>query len=322
MRVLGRWSLLLAVSFTSGLAFAEPTAPSAASTPAEPAAPSPVAAAPEPPGPPAPAPVPPEVAPPQQAPTDEVNPTTTTEVGTGPVASPASSGTSPAQVRAEETKPVGTTAAAKAEARADFTRDFHALPLTLEARFGFNARLGSSFDHAADEEHWGPSYAFASYIAWRPEFALGLEVDHIGLGRVRALTGQTSVDNEYSATGAWLGARVFPIRTERLDFFVNLRVGMVWQHVDALGTRSDSMSITQPAQSYSCAEWDGPGIGLGGALGLAYRVSRHLAFVSRLELNGERLSGDSLGSCADGIGSVATLGGSVGLAYEFETAPK
>jgi len=251
-----------------------------------------------------------------------VSTTSTTEVGTGTVATPASSGTAPAQVRAEETKPVGSTPAAKEEARPDFTRDFGAVPLTLEARFGFNARLGSSFDDAADEEHWAPSYAFASYIAWRPEFALGLELDHSGLGRVRALTGQTSVDNEYSATGAWLGARVFPVRTKRLDFFVNLRVGMVWQHVDALGTRSDSMSITQPAPSYSCAEWDGPGLGLGGALGLAYRVGRHFSFVTRLELNGERLSGDSLGSCADGIGSVATLGGSVGLAYEFETAPK
>ena len=211
--------------------------------------------------------------------------------------------------------------AADVESPTDFRRDFSALPLTLEARFGFNARLGSSFDDAAREEHWGASYALASYLAWKPEFALGLELDHSGLGRVRALSGQTSVDNEYSATGAWLGARVFPIRTERLDFFVNLRVGMVWQHVDALGTRASS-SITEPAQSFTCAEWDGPGIGLGGALGVAYRVGRHIAFVSRLELNGARLSGETLGTCADGIGSVASLGGSVGLAFEFETAPK
>ncbi|HYQ46560.1 MAG TPA: hypothetical protein VER11_31540 [Polyangiaceae bacterium] len=316
MRVPGPWSLLLAACFTSGLALAQPVAPGATPPPAE-------AEPPAPPSPPAPAPVAPEVAPAPSPVAGEQSTTSTTEAGTGTVATPASAGTSPAQVRAQETKPVGTSPIASEEdAPPDYTRDFHALPLTLEARFGFNARLGSSFDDAADEEHWGPGYAFASYLAWRPEFALGLEFDHIGLGRVRALTGQTSVDNEYSATGAWLGARVFPIRTERLDFFVNLRVGMVWQHVDALGTRSDGTSITQPAQSYSCAEWDGPGIGLGGALGLAYRLGRHFSFVSRLELNGERLSGDSLGSCADGIGSVATLGGSVGLAYEFETAPK
>ena len=207
-----------------------------------------------------------------------------------------------------------------AEPPSDLTRDFHALPLTLEGRLGFNARLGSSFDDATQEEHWGASYAFATYLAWRPEFALGLELDHSGLGSVRASSGQSSTDNQYTATGAWLGARVFPIRRERLDLFVNLRIGMVLQHVDALGTR-ESLSITEPAQSFACTAWDGPGFGLGGALGLAYRLGRHVSFVSRLDLSGARLSGEPLGTCADGIGSVASLAGSVGLAFELETAP-
>jgi hypothetical protein len=314
MRVPGSWSLLLAMSFTSGFALAQPAAPAA--PPSDP----PRQAEPAPPSPPAPAPVAPEAAPAAAQATGEVSSTSTTEAGTGTPATPATAGTAPAQVRAEETKPVSTTAA-EGEPPTNFTRDFHALPITLEARFGFNARLGSSFDDATDEEHWGASYAFASYFAWRPEFALGLELDHSGLGRVRALTDQTSVDNQYTATGAWLGARVFPLRTERFDFFVNLRVGMVWQHVDSLGTRA-SASITEPAQSYACTDWDGPGFGLGGGLGVAYRLSRHFAFVSRLDLNGVRLNDGSLGSCADGIGSVATLGGSVGLAFEFETAPR
>lgn len=250
-----------------------------------------------------------------------MNTTSTTEVGTGTPATPESSGTSPAEVRAEKTKPVGEKVLEVEEPNREFIRDFSALPLTLEARFGFNARLGSSFDDASDEEHWGASYAFASYFAWRPEFALGLELDHSGLGRVRVLRDQTSVDNEYNATGAWLAARVFPLRSERFDFFVNLRVGMVWQHVNSFGTR-ESASITEPAQSYACSESDGPGFGLGGALGLAYRLSRHVSLVSRLDLSSAHLSGDSLDSCADGIGSVATLGGSVGLAFEFETKPK
>jgi len=301
MRAFGSGCLLLALSFTSKVALAQQ---------------------PEPPSPPAPAPVAPEVAPPPSPASDEVNTTSTTEAAAGPPATPATSGTEPAEVRAEQTKPAAVTAAAEPERPTNFARNFRALPLTLEARFGVAARLGSSFDDAADEEHWGASYALASYLAWRPEFALGLELDHSDLGRVRALTDQTSVDNEYSSTGAWLGARVFPVRSERLDFYVNLRVGMVWQHVDALGTRAVSVSITEPAQSYSCADWDGPGLGLGGALGLAYRLSRHFAFVSRLELSSERLSGGVLGSCAQGLGSVATLGGSVGLAFEFETAPK
>ncbi|HYP77619.1 MAG TPA: hypothetical protein VER12_16720 [Polyangiaceae bacterium] len=310
MRLAGSWSLLLAASFTSGLAQAQPATSSVSASPPEPAPP--------PPPPPEPAPA----APPPASGDTNTSSTTAADVAPESAESSPAEATSPALSHSEQTTPVGANPLPDGEPATDFRRDFSALPLTLEARFGFNARLGSSFDAAAQEEHWGPSYGFASYISWRPEFALGLELDHTDLGRVRALSGQTSIDNEYSATGAWLGARVFPIRSERWDFFVNLRVGMVWQHVDALGTRGEGMSITEPAQSFACTDWDGPGIGLGGALGLAYRVGRHIAFVSRLDLNGERLSGEALGTCADGIGSVASLGGSVGLAFEFETAPK
>ena len=75
-----------------------------------------------------------------------------------------------------------------------------------------------------------------------------------------------------------------------------------------------------PATSFSCTQWDGPGIGLGAAVGLNYRIARHVAFVTRLDAVGERLNGAELGTCADGIGSVTTVAGTVGLAYEFETA--
>jgi hypothetical protein len=314
MRVPGSWSLLLAASFTSSLALAQPAASGA------PAAPPPE---PAPPSPPEPTPAPPP-------PADDTAPTSAASAAPGDTAGAApQTGVTPAktatlaEVRTGTTSPVGVSpAAANADPPSDFSRDFQALPLTLEARLGFNARLGSSFDDATEEERWGATYAFAAYFAWKPEFALGLELDHSGLGSVRALSGQDSIDNQYSATGTWLGARVFPIRRERLDFFVNLRVGMVFQHVSAFGTRETSGSITEPARSYSCSEWDGPGIGLGGGLGIAYRLGRQISFVSRVDLSGARLNGESLGTCADGIGSVASLSGSVGLAFEFETAPK
>ena len=50
------------------------------------------------------------------------------------------------------------------------------------------------------------------------------------------------------------------------------------------------------------------------------QVARHVAFVTRVDAAGERLSGAELGTCADGIGSVTSVAGTVGLAYEFETA--
>jgi hypothetical protein len=203
-----------------------------------------------------------------------------------------------------------------------FARDYDAWPLTLEGRFGFNARFGSSFDSSADDEVLDTSFALGAYLAWRPEYALGLELEHSGLGRVRALSAENSIDAEYSVTSAWLAARVFPWRSERLDVFLNLRIGLAMQHLDALGTRQESSSITVPAVSFSCGEWDGPGIGLGAALGLDYRIGRHVAFVTRLDAAGERLSGDELGTCADGIGSVTTVSGTVGIAYDFDTAKR
>jgi len=299
MRVAGSWSLLLAASFTSGLALAQPVAPPPPPPPPPPASEEP-AATPEPSASPSETTdTSPETgaAPPNTAPLEERRPATVLAVGASPT-------------------PPGV------DSDRDFRRNYDALPLTLEARFGFNARLDSNFGDGAQENHWGPSYAFAAYLALNREFSLGLELDHVGLGRVRALTGQNSIDSEYGATGAWLGARVFPIRRERLDMFVNLRVGLVFQQVDARGTRADATNITVPARSFACNEWDGPGFGFGGAFGVAYRLGRRVSFVSRVDLTGARLSGDTLGECAAGIGSVASLGGSVGLTYEFETAPK
>jgi hypothetical protein len=202
-----------------------------------------------------------------------------------------------------------------------FALDYGAWPIAIEARFGFNARLSSSFD-SSDDELLDTHFALGAYLAWSSEYAFGVEFEHTGLGRVRALSDENSVDAEYSTTSAWLAARVFPWRSERWDLFLNLRLGLALQHVDAFGTRQDPTLITVPATSFSCGAWDGPGIGLGAALGLDYRVARHVSFVTRLDATGERLSGDELGTCADGIGSVTSLGGSVGLAYIFESATK
>ena len=124
-------------------------------------------------------------------------------------------------------------ASAEPIAERSFARNYRALPLSLELRFGVNSRLSSSFDAAAHEELIDSSWAMAGYLAWNPEYAVGLELEHSGLGRVRGTSGRNSIDADYSASGAWLAARVFPVRRERFDLFVNLRLGLVLQHVEA-----------------------------------------------------------------------------------------
>ncbi len=317
MRALGGGLLVLSLSFVSLPASAQsasPSEPAVPVAPAPPADPVPPPPAPEPPTPepPPPAPSSTTIEPAAPPPTPVGNPTTvpTTQESVAPL---------------DEKRPATTLAATAREAPAApevrrFDVDYEALPLTLEARFGFNARLGSSFDNTSDDEQVDTAYAIGAYLAWKPEYALGLELEHTGLGRVRALSGENSSDTEYSSTSAWLAARVFPWRSERLDLFVDLRLGLAMQHVDALGTRETSTSITEPATSFSCSEWDGPGIALGAALGLNLRISRHVAFVTRLDAAGERLNGDVIGTCADGIGTTTSLAGSVGLSYTIETA--
>jgi hypothetical protein len=331
MRAFGSGSFLLTACVASSLAFGvtsagaqtepaptpptqpSPPVPAPAPPPAPPPAPTPAPPTPPSPATPLPAPSAPDSAAPAPAPTSESSP---------PLATPPQTA-----APLDEQRPATTLAASAHEAQpappaGRFGFDYDLLPLTLEARFGFNARFGSSFDSTDDDQVLDTSFALGAYLAWSPEYAVGLELEQTGLGRIRGLSGENSIDAEYSATSAWLATRVFPWHSERLDVFLNLRLGLAMQHVNALGTRVESDSIAVPAQSFSCTAWDGPGIGLGAALGLNYRLARHVAFVSRLDATGERLSGDVLGTCADGIGSVTSIAGSVGLAYTFETAKK
>lgn len=305
MRALACGSVLLSACLLAGPALAQGAPPPAPPSPAPPA-----------PAPPAPVP------PPAEAPTSTEN-----APPLPPQASPALPGAPPVTAPLDERHPATTLAvSAQAETkpavvRSPYQRSYDALPLTLEARFGFNTRLNDSFNAAAHEQLLDSTWALSGFLAWSADYALGLELEHAGLGRVRGLSGESSIDGEYSATGGWLGARVFPWRSERWEVFVNLRIGLVFQHVNALGTRQMSPVITVPPSSFACTETDGPGFGIGGGIGAALRLSRHVSVRSRFDATGERLSGDALGTCAEGIGSIATLSGTLGLAYEFETAP-
>ncbi|MEO8904531.1 MAG: hypothetical protein ABI488_19180 [Polyangiaceae bacterium] len=313
MRALACGSVLLSACLLAGSALAQPV-PAPAPTPPVPA--------------PA-APTPPEPAPPPaEAPTSTAAPTSTEAAPSAPsAASPALPSSPPAVAPLDERHPATTLAVnAQLETKpapepSPYKRNYDALPLTLEARFGFNTRLNSTFGESAHEQLLDSTWALSGFLAWSADYAIGLEVEHAGLGRVRGLSGENSIDADYSATSGWLGARVFPWRSERWELSVNLRLGLAFQHVNALGTRQMSTSITVPPSSFSCSETDGPGLGIGGGVGAALRLSRHFSVRSRLDAAGEHLNGDALGSCADGLGSVASVSGTLGLAYEFETTP-
>ncbi len=312
MRAFGCGSALIGTCFIASSAVAAPIL----ERPGSPAEQSPPAPSPSPPS----SPTPPEPAP---APTPSTSEEAPAAPPTGTPTLPSSPGiTAPFDDRRPATT-LGVSAQHTAGPGAAPRRFDHTYGawLGFEARFGFNTRLSNSFDASSNEQLLDSTVALGAYLAWSPAYAVGIELEHAGLGRVRGLSGQSSSDADYTASGAFLGARLFPWRSERWDLFVNLRVGLAWQHVDALGTRQASDSIIVPPTSFACSEWDGPGPALGGAVGAALRLSRHFSVQSRVDATAERLNGDAMGSCASGIGSVATLSGTLGLAYEFEAAP-
>jgi len=316
MRVNPGW-LVLAVLGSPGRAWGQqPSAPPPVSN-ESPAAPAPPAVGnasePSPPAPPGPSSPPESAAPVTPAPPVVANDLPGPAPASNPPAPVAPAPVTPAADNAGTGEISGTSGGARR-----FDHDYEAWPLSLEARLGFDSRLSNAFDGAADEGLAGFGYAFGGYLQWAPEYAVGIELEHTGLGRARALSGQNSVDSEYSSNSAWLAARVFAWHNERLDLFVNLRVGLALQHVSALGTRQEQ-TFTTPAVSFSCSESDGPGLGLGGAVGLAYRLSRRFSLLTRLDATGERLSGETLGNCTNGIGSVSSVGGSLGLSFALDT---
>ncbi|HEY4158172.1 MAG TPA: hypothetical protein VGM29_08745 [Polyangiaceae bacterium] len=198
-------------------------------------------------------------------------------------------------------------------------RNYAAMPLLIDARYGVDARLASAFG-GTQEELLDSTFALGVALSMSAELAATFDIEHAGLGRVNALTGQTSVDASYSVTTPWLGLRAFPWHSERVDLFLSLRAGLAIEHVSAVGTRQSALFVA-PATPFSCSETADPGFAISGGVGLIYRLSQHLSFMSRFDGEGYRITGDALGNCALGIGAVTAANLSVGVGYEFETAP-
>jgi hypothetical protein len=200
-------------------------------------------------------------------------------------------------------------------------RDFSALPLSLEFRFGVNARLGASDNAFSEEELYDTAFGLGGWLSWNKAFSVGLEVEHSGLGRGTASSGDSAINTSYSMTNLWAGARVYPYRSERVDLYVSLRLGLAVQHLRAVGLRHDG-PVGVPARSFACSDTDGPDLGFGGGLGSVFRLSRAAALFLRGDLVGQRLSGEVLSDCAVGVGSVTTAMVTGGFAYEFELDPQ
>jgi hypothetical protein len=191
-------------------------------------------------------------------------------------------------------------------------------PLTLEGKLGFSVRPESSggFD---DETQLGTDVGGSLYLELKRELAAGLEIDRVSLGRGTAISGRDSITADYSVTSAMLGLRAYPWRSEILDLFVGIQLGIGVQGVAAAGTVAQD-SLT-PAVAYSCSGSDAPGFQIGGGIGARLMLTPRWGLTARVSGTGRRLTSEVVEDCARGVGTVTTIGGSVAIGYDFDLDP-
>ena len=309
---LSRLGLVLVLASSARGAFAQvPVAPATQPTPSS-DAPLPNATEP-----PAPAPPPAEA---DQPPSPDVEPAPpVAEPTPPPVAQPAATPKTPEPPVSLPLDAAGTVAVpptAKAPAQPPWPRAHS--PLTLEGRLGFLVRPDSSagFDH---ETNVGAELGLSLYMELKRELAAGLELERSSLGRGTAINGLDSVNIDYSVSSAMLGLRAYPKRTELVDVFVGLQLGLGMQRVAATGTHSNGALL--PATPYSCGASDTPAFQIGGGIGARLMLTPRWGLTARLNGTGRRLTGEMVEDCAQGIGTATTVSAGLGLGYDFDLDP-
>lgn len=191
-------------------------------------------------------------------------------------------------------------------------------PLTLEGRFGFLLRpdSGAGFDH---ESNVGAELGLSLYMDLKHELAAGLEIERASLGRGSAINGLDSVNIDYTVSSAMLGLRAYPKRTELIDLFVGLQIGVGIQGVSATGTVNNGG--VSPASAYTCGASDVPAFQIGGGIGARLMLTPRWGLTARVNGTGRRLTGDSVEDCAAGIGTATTVSAGLGLGYDFDLDP-
>jgi hypothetical protein len=189
--------------------------------------------------------------------------------------------------------------------------------LTLEGRLGFSWRPPS--DGFDDETALGSTLGLSLYLDLVHEFALGLEVDRTSLGSGKAMSGLDSANVDFAVTSAMLGLRAYPFRSQLIDVYVGLQVGLGFQNISATGTLSNGS--LEPAVPYKCTASDGPGFELGGGAGARLMLTPRWGVAARIDAIARRLDGEVVDSCALGIGTTTSIAGSLNVGYDFDLSP-
>jgi hypothetical protein len=194
------------------------------------------------------------------------------------------------------------------------------MTLGIEGSGGLHGRLSGNTDGYQNNEPFDMTFALQGWFAPNRLDSVGLGYQRTGLGGASTGPLQSSLSVEYDVNTIWAAGRAYPMRSDDLGLFVQLELGASWQQLSANGTRVTN-EFTTPAVTFACSETDGPGLALGGGVGLDIDIDRHLAFTALLDATGHRLTGDIVNGCAPGVGTVTGVAARIGFMYRFELEP-
>jgi hypothetical protein len=193
------------------------------------------------------------------------------------------------------------------------------LSLELDGAFQVGAHFPEDKELRNVEEAIDSAIGLGAWVIPKSSWALGLAVEHIGLGKDHYATdprGQT-MNVSYAVDTLWIGGR-FYFSEERPAFYLGLAAGPALPRIRASGTRATTNEFTEPPQPFQCSATGSVGGAAGVSAGVEFDIGNAWSFVSEARGTAHFLGKSTVDGCAPGSGTA--IGGSlrIGIAYRFQ----
>jgi hypothetical protein len=192
------------------------------------------------------------------------------------------------------------------------------LSLELGGAMQIGARFPEDSQRRNVEEAIDGALGLGAWFIPRSTWALGVAVEHIGLGKDHYATdsrGQT-MNASYSTDTLWIGGRLY-FSEERPAFYLGLAAGPALPRVRASGTRTSAAEFTVPPEPFQCSAAGGVGGAAAASAGVEFDLGDSWSFVSEARGSAHFFDKSSIDGCAPGSGPAVSGSLRIGIAYRF-----
>jgi hypothetical protein len=193
-------------------------------------------------------------------------------------------------------------------------------PITVDLglQLGPAFRLGEGASFPVTERI-GPALAIGAFITPSRRFSLGLEYEHVGLGREQGGDGEPDlVDVSRDLDALWAGLRLHLVSTPRAWLSALIGTGLVWQHAAASGVLSQG--IGRPLLTIQCSGSAAANIAFRAGLGAEVVIGSGFSFLADVLFDNIRLGSGPLDDCVPGAGTMSLFSTRIGVAYQFDVS--